>query len=228
MNSEKHSDKLWQKLKEAPKPKAIGEIGFFEIAELRPTQVFVGEHEVKNKLKKLNSFSSEKRHEYLMSRPVPVVIGPSDTHFIVDHHHLLKAILEYGKNKAIITIIAVEKKLSATEFWRKMVKNHWVYPFDINNHRLEHAADFERALPHSLAKLVDDPFRAVAGLVRERGGFEKKTGVYFIEFEWARFFEKEMKVNFAREEFDKVVDEGLKLARSDKARDLPGYIKSKN
>jgi hypothetical protein len=49
-----------------------------------------------------------------------------------------------------------------------------------------------RDLPKSIDKLMDDPFRSLAGELRRAGGFAKDT-TPFSEFLWANFLRRRMK-----------------------------------
>ena len=58
------------------------------ILSLRPTQMTVGLREVKEKRKRWREHKSEKkRAELLGKHMIPVVLGPDEHHYVVDHHH---------------------------------------------------------------------------------------------------------------------------------------------
>ena len=62
------------------------------ILSLRPTQMTVGMIEVKQKRKRLREHwrqhkSRKKQGEFLGRHTIPIVLGPNDRHYVIDHHH---------------------------------------------------------------------------------------------------------------------------------------------
>jgi hypothetical protein len=60
------------------------------IKELRPTQITVGMREVEAKRQRWRErceTSDEKAAKFLGRHLIPVILGPKDRHFIIDHHH---------------------------------------------------------------------------------------------------------------------------------------------
>ena len=66
------------------------------ITDLRPTQMTVGIREVKEKRKRWRDESKSKGAEFLGKHMIPVVLGPKDRHYVIDHHHLARALHEEG------------------------------------------------------------------------------------------------------------------------------------
>ena len=65
------------------------------ILSLRPTQMTVGMREVKEKRKRWREQKSEKkRAELLGKHMIPVVLGPDERYYVVDHHHLARACMK--------------------------------------------------------------------------------------------------------------------------------------
>src|SRR5215211_1632523 len=63
------------------------------ITSLRPTQITVGMREVKAKRKRWRETDSKKKGgEFLGKHMIPVVLGPKENHYIIDHHHLARAL----------------------------------------------------------------------------------------------------------------------------------------
>jgi hypothetical protein len=93
----------------------------------------------------------------------------------------------------------------------------WVHPIDQNG-KLCSFAD----IPDHLEKLRDDPYRSLAGYVRNAGGYEK-TPTAFAEFLWADFFRVRVLIGPTRPAFQHSVDQALTLATSPAAAHLPGY-----
>ena len=75
------------------------------IPDLRPTQMTVGIREVKEKRKRWRDESKEKGDEFLGKHMIPVVLGPKDRHYVIDHHHLARALHEEGVEKVVVTVV---------------------------------------------------------------------------------------------------------------------------
>ena len=193
-----------------------------EIAKLRPTQISVGMIEVQDKARHLGQLGHHERRRYLADHPMPAVFGPEGKLHITDHHHLGRALWEAGIESGSFLVEADLSGLDPREFWVEMDRRHWVHPVDSQGRR--HGADL---LPKHIKDLVDDPYRSLAGYVRNAGGFEK-TPTAFAEFLWADFFRRRVRIGPKREDFDAAVKEALRLAHSDSARRLPGFQPAPN
>jgi Putative ParB-like nuclease len=70
------------------------------ILSLRPTQMTVGMREVKEKRKRLREHWRKhkkiKQGQFLGRHMIPVVLGPDQRHYVVDHHHLARALHDEG------------------------------------------------------------------------------------------------------------------------------------
>ena len=70
------------------------------IKELRPTQIRMREVEAKRRRwRDRNAKSDEKAGKLLGRHMMPVILGPTDQHYIIDQHHLSRALLEEGVNR---------------------------------------------------------------------------------------------------------------------------------
>lgn len=156
---------------------------------LWPTQPRLGLAWVFRKVKKISKMDYDERHEYLSENPIPVVVGPEGRLYMVDHHHLARAVIESDHSKVYIQVIENYSNLSQEEFWKKMKKNHFVYLRDDVTESVLSPED----LPEWIEDLKDDPFRSLAGFLRDLKGFQKKLGAYFIEFIWAGALRKHFK-----------------------------------
>src|ERR1700736_598401 len=77
------------------------------ILTLRPTQMTLGMREVKEKRKRWREHKSKKKQaELLGTHMIPVVLGPDQLHYVVDHHHLARALHEEGVKDILGTVIA--------------------------------------------------------------------------------------------------------------------------
>jgi hypothetical protein len=194
-----------------------------KIDDLHPTQISVGMIEVKAKEHKLGKMSKQQLDKYLFENPEPAVVGPGGKLYIIDHHHLARALYDIGEDATYCKISANFSDLDTEDFWKKMDENHWVYPYDENGHGpLSYAS-----IPHTVADLKDDPYRSLAAAVRDAGGYDK-TIAPFAEFQWADFFRPKISASELEKDFDQAVEMGVKLAQSSEAQDLPGYIGARN
>ena len=87
------------------------------IEDLRPTQITVGMREVKAKRRRWRAISGKEGGEYLGKHMVPVVKGPKDRHYIIDHHHLTRALYDEGVKKVLVTVVSNLSKLEPEAFW---------------------------------------------------------------------------------------------------------------
>jgi hypothetical protein len=188
-----------------------------EIRRLRPTQITVGMIEVHDKRARLESLKKHEQQELLAAHPIPAVWGPDDKLYITDHHHLGRACSEAGIETGFFWIEADYCKVPIAQFWPKMDTAKWVHPIDQNGT----LRGFED-IPDHLEKLHDDPYRSLAGYVRNAGGYDK-TPTAFAEFQWADFFRPRVVIGPTRAEFEACVERAVKLATSPEAAQLPGY-----
>jgi hypothetical protein len=187
------------------------------IADLRPTQITVGMREVAAKRTRWREESKKKKPEFLGTHMIPVVLGPKDRHYIIDHHHLARALHEEGVEKIAVTVVADLARLEPDAFWFVLDNHNWMHPFDAQGRRRGHAD-----LPKSVSGLIDDPFRSLAGELRRAGGFAKDT-TPFSEFLWADFLRRRIKRKSVEGDFDRALDTALELAKSQDADYLPGW-----
>ena len=87
------------------------------ITDLRPTQMTVGIREVKEKRKRWRDESKSKGAEFLGKHMIPVVLGPKDRHYVIDHHHLARARHDEGVKEVLVTIVANLRRLEPDAFW---------------------------------------------------------------------------------------------------------------
>ena len=188
------------------------------ILDLRPTQMTVGMREVKEKRKRWREQQSKKKQaESLGKHMIPVVRGPDKRYYVVDHHHLARALHDEGIEDILVTVIGDLSMVERDAFWGVMDNKRWVYPYDAKGER-RHFKD----LPKSIRDLKDDPFRSLAGELRRAGGFAKDT-TPFSEFLWADFLRRRISKKVVEDNFAKAMENGLSLARSQDAIYLPGW-----
>jgi hypothetical protein len=187
------------------------------IAELHPTQITVGMREVLIKRKRWRETAAKKGAEFLGRHLIPVVLGPKRRHYIIDHHHLARALHDEGVRKVAVTVVIDLSQLDRDEFWIFMDNRNLMHPFDAKGRRHSY-----RDIPKSVSDLVDDPYRSLSGELRRSGGFAKDTTL-FSEFLWAAFLRRRIKRNMVEHDFDRAVAKALQLAKSRDAEYLPGW-----
>lgn len=194
-----------------------------ELDGLRPTQITVGMIEVADKRKRLAAMSHHERQAFLQAHPIPAVFGPDAQLYLTDHHHLARALCDDGYGTGFFMLEADLSAHDTADFWKIMGERQWVHPVDAHGQRCP-IGD----LPLRVEDLLDDPYRSLAGYVREAGGYGKTTSA-FEEFQWAAFFRSRIALgpHPDRGAFDAAVTQALVLAQSPAAKALPGYLPSK-
>ena len=187
------------------------------ILELRPTQMTVGMREVDEKRKRFRKMKADKKNSMIGKHMVPVVRGPNKRFYVVDHHHLCRALHEEGVKDIFVTVIGDLTMVEREEFWGVMDNKRWVYPFNARGER-RHYSD----IPKSIVDLKDDPYRSLAGELR-RGGYFAKDTTPFSEFLWADFLRRRIARKVVEDHFSKAIEKALELAKSHDAIYLPGW-----
>jgi hypothetical protein len=163
---------------------------------------------------------AHEQRQYLEAHPMPAVRALDENLFITDHHHLARALWETGVEQAFVVLEGEFTSLALPHFWRTMVERHWAHPINERGERRPY-----REIPRHVHKLRDDVYRSLAAYVREAGGYQK-TPTPFAEFAWADWFRSRVTVGPTHADFEQAVKEGVRLARSAEASQLPGYLKA--
>jgi hypothetical protein len=187
------------------------------IDDLRPTQITVGIREVNEKRKRWRELAAKAGGQFLGKHMIPVVLGPKGRSYVIDHHHLARALHEEGVKEVAVTHIANLSELDQEAFWKVMDNRSWMHPFDSRGDRRSY-----KDIPKSVADLVDDPFRSLAGELRRAGGFAKDT-TPFSEFLWADFLRRHMRRKSVERDFPLAIKKAKRLAKSKDADYLPGW-----
>ena len=188
------------------------------ILSLRPTQMTVGMREVREKRQRWREHKSKKKQaESLGRHMIPVVHGPDERFYVIDHHHLARALHDEGVQDILVAVVADLTMVDRDAFWVVLDDRKWVYPYDAKGERRDY-----RDIPKTVADLKDDPFRSLAGELRRIGGFAKDT-TPFSEFLWADFLRRKMARKSVDRDFDKALEKALNLAKGRDAIYLPGW-----
>jgi hypothetical protein len=187
------------------------------IRSLKPTQMTLGIREVNEKRREWRERGGDKGAEYLGKHMIPVVIGPKERRYLIDHHHLARALEEEGVEDVLVDVVADLSTLAKQEFWVFLDNRAWCHPYDAEGRR----RDFD-AIPTTVAEMADDPYRSLAGELRQAGGYAKDA-TPFSEFIWADFLRRRIKRKAVEKDFEASLKRALALAKAEAASYLPGW-----
>ncbi len=191
-----------------------------ELDTLRPTQITLGMYQVREKMDvsaKPRSVAALKR--FMAGHRIETVVGPGGALYIADHHHWARAWLELGWEQAPVDIIADLSDLSPGKFWKRMRALGHLHPYDEHGEHLT-----EKELPATVMTMRDDPYRSLAAFTRNAGAY-RKPGNAYGDFRWAAFFRRHVEEDMhSIAGFARAMTVAITLARSGKARRLPGFV----
>jgi hypothetical protein len=177
----------------------------------------VGLREVEEKRRRWRELSGKHEDEFLGQHMVPTVLGPKGRHYLLDHHHLLRALHDEGVVDVLVTVEVDLSGLKKTSFWVYLDNRAWCHPYDDEGAR----RDFD-SIPDAIGALKDDPYRSLAGELRRAGGFAKDT-TPFSEFLWADFLRRRIKTRSIEKDFVSALEKAVALAKTKDAGYLPGW-----
>lgn len=184
------------------------------IDDLRPTQMTVGVREIEQRAVEIKKMAKDKA---IQKNVIPVVKGPKDHLYVIDHHHLCRALLLAGVDEVSVIIVLNLDRLEKDEFWVFMDNRGLVHPFDAGGKRQSYSD-----IPKKLKDLEDDPFRSLAGELRRMGGYAKDT-TPFSEFLWADYLRRRIDPADVKKDFDAALGEAMALAKKRQSDHLPGW-----
>jgi hypothetical protein len=184
---------------------------------LRPTQMTVGMIEVMRKRHDWRARVASSGADFLGSHMIPVVIGPKQVPWLIDHHHLAVALLEEGVEHVLTSVVGQLDHLDTASFLTFIDNRNWLHTFDAKGQRRAYAD-----IPHKLSKMTDDPYRSLAGSLRRAGGYAKSETPY-SEFLWADYLRQRISTKVIGQDFEKATAKALKLAHGPSASHLPGW-----
>ncbi len=187
------------------------------IADLRPTQITVGFREVSEKRREWDAMPGADRAEFLTRHMIPVLLGPKKRFYVLDHHHLARALLDEGCETVEVNVLANLSMLDKDAFWVFADNRGWCHPYDGAGRRV----GFDQIL-RTIADLTDDPFRSLAGALRRAGGYAKEI-MPFAEFMWADALRRRIQAQDIDASLSATLVKALEFANSHEAKYLPGW-----
>lgn len=187
------------------------------VAHLRPTQITVSLQRVAHMRAQIRTaLLRNQLQDFLTWRVFSGVLGPEGTVFVIDDHHIARAL---GDEAIETCIVAIHRDLSGVipdRFWIAMERQGFVHPVDANGRRRAFAS-----IPRLLAQLEDDPYRTLAVNARDDGGctWEGATA----EILWANFLRLRVPAPVLAANAGEALRMALTEVHSDAARRLPGW-----
>jgi hypothetical protein len=190
------------------------------LSQLHPTQMTVGYAEVLLKRQQWRALDERGKIAFIAGHALPGVLGPKGRRFIIDHHHLARALFKEHVELVLFKVLADFSALDRREFWTVMDYWQWVHAYDAEGRKHPYGD-----LPKSVSGLADDPYRSLAAAVRMAGAFPKEQ-TPFAEFLWADFFRRRISAKLLAKNPSAALSEALPLAHDQAARHLPGWTAS--
>lgn len=188
-----------------------------KIEDLRPTQLSLGLEDVKKRAAKMAHMSSDDLEKLLLKKSIPYVIGPGQNVYIVDHHHLSRALWSIGKEKVYLgKQLADWSDLDIKSFWHRMDDEGYCWAIDAEGQRRPYSA-----IPKHISELTDNVWRSLARAVRGKAFNNQDTP--FQEFIWGDYFRTFMSHRLLEQDFILATHVATKVAHLVEAEDLPGY-----
>jgi hypothetical protein len=134
-----------------------------------------------------------------------VILGADKRQYIVDHHHLARALRDEDVKQVLVTVLENLSGLEPEAFWFVLENRGLTHPYDESGRRRA-CAD----IPRPVRDLIDDPFRSLASELRRAGGFAKET-MSFSELLWADFLRRRIERKLIESDFDRAMEKALEL-----------------
>jgi len=188
-----------------------------KVADLRPTQMTVGMREVRRKRDDWQASGEKLGEKFIERHMIPAILGPKQRFYIVDHHHLARALYDEGIEHVLVVVLSKLDRLDKKHFWTFLDNCSWTHPYDAEGKRRSYDH-----LPKTVGELEDDPYRSLAGELRRAGGYAKE-GTPYTEFLWADAMRERIARKLIDKDFARALEQALKFAKSADADYLPGW-----
>lgn len=90
-------------------------------------------HEVR--MKRESWQSKKDKAEFLGRHMIPVIHGPKERFYIVDQHHLARALHDEGQKHVLVSVITDLRMLDRDAFWVFLDNRGWCHPYDQRGRR---------------------------------------------------------------------------------------------
>jgi hypothetical protein len=187
------------------------------LEDLRPTQITVGFKEVEAKRKSWAKLDQADRKEAINEEFFPAVRGPGKKYFILDRHHAALALSHEKAECVQVGLVRDLSVLSTAAFWVFLDHYSWMHCYDSKGKRRR-----LDEVPKRFEDMEDDPYRSLAGDLRDRGGYSK-VDLPFLEFLWANHLRQQVPQRLLEKDPKKALDKALKLACSKECSFMPGW-----
>ena len=147
----------------------------------------------------------------------PAVRGPGKKYFVLDRHHAALALTHEKASCVQVGLVRDLSSLSAGNFWVFLDHYSWMHCYDAKGHR--RPLD---QIPRRFEEMEDDPYRSLAGEVRDNGGYSK-VDIPFLEFLWANYLRQQISAQLLKDDPKKALAKALKLAPTKECEFLPGW-----
>jgi hypothetical protein len=187
------------------------------LEELRPTQITVGLKEVDAKRKSWSKLDAKHRKKAMAEEFFPAVRGPGKKYFVLDRHHAALALSHEKADRVQVGLVRDLSALSSEDFWIFLDHYSWMHCYDARGKR--RPLD---QVPKRFEEMEDDPYRSLAGDLRDQGGYSK-VDVPFLEFLWANHLRQKVPRRLLIGDTKEALAKALKVAASKKSSFLPGW-----
>jgi hypothetical protein len=106
----------------------------------------VGYAEVLLKRQQWRALDERGKISFLAGHALPGVFGPKGRRFIIDHHHLARALFKEHVELALFKVLADFSALDKREFWTVMDYRQWVHAYDAEGRKHPYG-DLRKACP---------------------------------------------------------------------------------
>lgn len=93
----------------------------------------------------------------IAEKPGPIVLGPANAPYAIDHHHVATALWHVSVTRVPVVLIRDLPSLTRGEFWLTRENHRWTYPYDRDGRRVAFADMYEHVW-----ELADDEFRSLS------------------------------------------------------------------
>ena len=187
------------------------------LRDLRPTQMTVGFKEVDAKRKSWAKLDAPKRDKVIHEEFFPAVRGPGKKYFVLDRHHAALALTKERAGLVQVGLVKDLSDLSERDFWIFLDHYSWMHCYDAKGERRR-----LDEIPKRFDDMKDDPYRSLAGNLRDGGGFSK-VDVPFLEFLWANYLRDHVPARLLKADPKKALKHAYEIARSKDCSFLPGW-----